>query len=104
MADYVFINNFNRGGELGISRNVFAKIALDAVTNSTLKTTVKAKEPVNVIFKKDGRVIISLKIELRKGSKATEVCSNLQEEIAHALDVYLESIPFEIEISVERIK
>ena len=28
----------------------------------------------------------------------------LQKEIAHALEVYVESIPFEVEISVDEIK
>ena len=100
MADYIYINKSNRGGELGISRQVFARLASAAVTHTSVKNSVKVKEPVKVVFKKDGRV----KLALRVSVKTTEVCEELQKEVAHALEVYAESVPFEIEIQVDEIK
>ena len=104
MADYIYINQSNRGGELGISRKVFARLAEAAVGHTSLKGSVKVKQPVKVVFKKDGRVEIGVRVAIKKGAKLTDVCEELQKEIAHALEVYVESIPFEIEISVDEIK
>ena len=104
MADYIYINQSNRGGELGISRKVFARLAEAAVGHTSLKGSVKVKQPVKVIFKKDGRVELGVRVTIKKGAKLTDVCEELQKEIAHALEVYVESIPFEIQISVDEIK
>lgn len=104
MADYIYINKSNRGGELGISRKVFARLAIAAVSHTSVKNSVKVKEPVKVVFKKDGRVKLALRVSIKKGLKATEVCEELQKEVAHALEVYAESVPFEIEINVDEIK
>ena len=104
MADYININQYDKGGELGISRKVFARLAEAAVGHTSLKGSIKVKEPAKVVFKKDGKVEIGVKVTIKKGSKLTEVCSELQKEIAHALEVYVESIPFEVDISVDEIK
>jgi len=104
MADYVRINQYDRGGELAISRNVFAKLALSAVKHANVKSDVAVKEPIKVVFKKDGRVLIKLHVAIKKGVKPTEISMEIQKEIAHALEVYVESVPFEIEISVDEIR
>lgn len=104
MADYIYINKSNRGGELGISRKVFARLATAAVSHTSVKNSVKVKEPVKVVFKKDGRVKLALRVSIKKGLKANDVCEELQKEVAHALEVYAESVPFEIEINVDEIK
>jgi uncharacterized alkaline shock family protein YloU len=104
MADYIYINQSNRGGELAISRNVFARLAEAAVGHTSLKGSIKVKQPVKVVFKKDGRVELNVRVAVKKGVKLTDVCEELQKEIAHALEVYVESIPFEIKISVDEIK
>ena len=101
MADYIYINKSDRGGELAISRKVFARLALAAVSHTSVKSMAKIKEPVKVVFKKDGRVKIGVHVSIKKGAKATDICLELQKEIAHALEVYVESIPFEVEISVD---
>ena len=104
MADYIYINKSDRGGELAISRNVFARIAEAAVGHTSLKGSVKVKKPVKVVFKKDGRVEVGVHVTIKRGVKLTEACLELQKEIAHALEVYVESIPFEIEVSVDEVK
>ena len=35
MADYIYINQYDRGGELAISRKVFARIAEAAVSHTS---------------------------------------------------------------------
>ena len=104
MADYIYINKYDNSGDLGISRNVFARLAEAAVGHTSLKNTVKVKHPVKVIFKNDGRVELKVQITAKKGIKVTDACLELQKEISHALEVYVESIPFEVQISVDEIK
>ena len=104
MADYIYINQYDRGGELAISRKVFARIAEAAVSHTSLKGSLKVKGPVKVVFKKDGKVSVSVHVSVKKGIKPTQACEELQKEIAHDLEVYVESIPFEVEISVDEIK
>ena len=104
MADYIYINQYARGGELAISRKVFARIAEAAVGHTSLKNSIKVKESVKVIFKKDGKVSISVHVSVKKGVKPTEACEELQKEIVRALEVYVESVPYEVEISVDGIK
>ena len=104
MADYIYINNYDKGGNLAISRNVFARLAEAAVGHTSLKGSVKVKQPVKVVFKKDGRVEVGVRVAIKKGAKLTDVCLELQKEIAHALEVYVESVPFEVEIQVDEIK
>ena len=104
MADYIYINQYDRGGELAISRKVFARIAEAAVSHTSLKGSIKVKGPVKAIFKKDGKVSISVHVSVKKGVKPTQVCEELQKEIARDLEVYVESVPFEVEISVDEIK
>ena len=104
MADYININQYDNSGDLGISRKVFARLAEAAVGHTSIKGSAKVKQPVKVVFKKDGRVEIGVKITIKKSANLTEACTELQKEIAHALEVYVESIPFEIDISVDEIK
>ena len=104
MSDYIYINQYDRGGELAISRKVFARLAEAAVGHTSLKSSVKVKQPVKVIFKKDGQVSVNLHVSVKKGVKPASACEELQKEIAHALEAYVESVPFEIEISVDEIK
>ena len=102
MADYIYINKSDRGGELAISRNVFARLAESAVGHTSLKNSVK--QPVKVVFKKDGRVEVGVHVTIKRGVKLTDACLELQKEIAHALEVYVEAVPFEIEVSVDEVK
>lgn len=104
MADYIYINDYDRGGELAISRKVFARLAEDAVSHTSLKSSLKVKGPVKVIFKKDGKVTVEVHVSIKKGVKPTQACEELQKEIAHTLEAYVESVPFEVEISVDEIK
>jgi len=104
MADYIYISKYDNSGDLGISHKVFARLAEAAVDHTSLKNTVKVKQPVKVVFKKDGRVEVAVNVTAKKGIKITEACVELQKEITHALEVYTESIPFEVAISVDEVK
>ena len=104
MADYIYINSSERGGELAISRKVFARLAEAAVGHTSLKGSVKVKQPVKVVIHKDGRVEVGVHVVVKRGVKLTDACLELQKEIAHALEVYVEAVPFEIEVSVDEVK
>lgn len=104
MADYIYINQYDTSGKLAISRKVFSRLAEEAVGTTSLKGAIKVKPPVKVIFKKDGRVEVDVRVKIKRGSNLTEACSELQKEIARVLETYVESIPFEIDISVDEVK
>lgn len=104
MSDYIRINHYERGGELAISREVFEKIVVDALNSPEVNKKAKAKDEVKVIFKKDGKVSIKVHLIVKKGEKPAEVSQMVQLEIARYLEVYVESVPVEIQISVDEIK
>lgn len=110
MADYIHINEYSsKNGELAISRRVFERIALDATNRVMEKDISKRKKfrifsPIKVVFKKNNDVLIKVFITINKGVKAQEISLAIQKEIAHDLATYVESVPFNIEVSVAEIK
>jgi len=108
MTDYVYIKNNSNLGEIGMSRKVFEQIALEA-TNRIQGASVSAKKrftldnPIQVSFRKDGKVDVLVTINLKKGQNANDVCLKIQEEVANAFLAYAESVPFNIEIKVASI-
>ena len=109
MADYIRINEHSTKGDLAISRKVLEKITDEAVNRVfgaevAVAKNVKIAEPTQISFKKDGTVNISVSILLKKGVNPQDVCVKIQQEVAHDLAIYTESIPFEIEISIADVK
>ncbi len=113
MADYVYIKNNSKDGEIALSRRVFEDLAVDA-TNRVLGASVsknksknklldKLYQPVKVTFHKNGQVEIKVTITMKKGLNAEKVCLAIQEEIAQSLLAYAESVPFEIQIKIAAI-
>ena len=109
MADYIRINEHSTKGDLAISRKVITKIVDEAVNRVfgaqiALAKNIKIASPTEVSFKKDGKVNIGVSILLKKGTNPQEICLKIQEEVAHDLAIYTESVPFEIEISIADVK
>lgn len=110
MADYVYIKDYSKNGNIAISRRIFEEIALDAVkhvSGASVSEKKKSKlssfslfNPVKVTFHKNGQVEISISIVLSKGVNASKVCLNIQEEVSSSLLAYTESVPFSIEVKV----
>src|SRR5574344_494793 len=110
MADYIYLQNYSRKGDMGISRRVFEMIATEATnrvngaTVSNAKNGVfKVSHPITCIFK-DGKVIINIHVTIKRGIKVNDVCLKIQEEVANSLMVMCEVIPFNINIKVAAIE
>lgn len=109
MADYIKIKNYAKG-DIAISRRVFESIASEAtdrVKGASVSRSRKSQfyltRPVQVSFKKNGQVEVSIQITLKKDENVAEVCKRIQEEVSASLMAYCESIPFDIEIKVASI-
>ncbi len=109
MADYIYIKNYSRSGEIGISRRVFEQIVSDAVSRvsgasispaATKKMPFNLNSPIKITFRIDGSVEIRISIILKKGVNSDKVCLAIQEEVARSITAYTESVPFQIELKV----
>ena len=113
MADYIYIKNCSKDGQIAISRRVFEDLAIEATNHvlgskgSTAKGKIRLLEklyhPVKVTFHSNGQVEIKVTITIKKGADVSKACLAIQEEIAQSLLAYTESVPFNIQIKVDSI-
>ena len=107
MVDYVKINPNNKNGDLMISRTVFESLATEATNKvkgaSIAKKGFKLSNPVTATFQKNGRVKITVSINLKKGANANEICLKIQESVASHLMAYAESVPFDVVTNIVEI-
>lgn len=110
MAEYVYIQNYTRKGAMGISHVVFDQIAAVA-TNLVSGATVK--ENPNDFFRlhkpitcsiKNGLVDVKIQVNISSGVNVSEVCLRIQEEVASALRMMTELVPFKIIVEVANIE
>ena len=121
--DYIGITNYNRLGEMGISRNAIRSIAIYAVNNvkgakvyfPTLKRLERKKKEteinlftlpsgVKVALSKDGRAFIKIDVIVNFGSNAAEIAKNIQKEVAEAVAMMCESLSYEVSIKIVRVE
>ncbi len=113
MADYIYIKNLSKDGQMAISRRVFEDLAFEA-TNRVLGASVnkiktkirllaKLYHPVKVTFHKNGQVEIKVTITVKRDVNVNDVCLAIQDEIAQSLLAYAESVPFDINIKVASV-
>lgn len=112
MSDYVKINAGSKKGDLLISRSIFEQLATEAtnrvngasVSKSNRRRLFNLSRPVQAVFQKNGRVKITVSIDLKKGTNANEICLKIQEEVANSLMAYTESVPFDVQIDIVEIR
>ncbi len=110
MAEYVYIQNYTKRGNLAISTSVFDQIVTtvaERMSGVKLKSKGKSKfslrKPSHTEVK-NGRINTDIEVVLSKDSNVNEVCLQLQEEIADALTSMTEFIPFSINVKVVGIE
>ena len=108
MAQYVYINNYTKNGDLAISYHVFYQIAEHAA-NKVKDAEVKSKanpfqifKPISISIKK-GLVTVQLSVNIKRTANITQVSLAIQEEIANSLSAYTEMIPFKIDVKVANL-
>ena len=107
MADYLHINEYSaNSGELAISDKVFARVATHAANRVIKKHSndVRLSSPIKVSFKGDSQITIKVSISIRKGVKLSSISYEIQTEIARQMEVYVESVPFDIDVSIVEFK
>lgn len=110
--DFYYLNNYSKRGDMGISHKAFTTIVETATNNVTGAAVVnkrkknvlfQMKNPVKVTFRKDGKLDILLDVSVKKGASVEKVCSDIQNNVADALMMMCETIPFNIRIKVSSI-
>ena len=114
MASYVFIQNYSRLGNIGISGYTFQQIAEEATKNIegvALKDeegnpngSWELSRPISVAILDNTRVDINVSINLIGKLNVHQTCVRIQESIAEKLLLSAEIIPFRINVKVVSIK
>ncbi len=109
MKNYVMINNYGRLGTMGISINAIASIATKAV-NSFRGVSIKSKKAlfsvdkgVKITLGKDGRAIVSIDVILPSDSPVKTTCLNIQKEVASAISLMCDTVPYDVKIKVVKV-
>lgn len=104
MAQYVYIQNYNKQGKMGISEAVFDQIA-EIATNAVSGAHVSKKrfftlpEPVKCNIR-NGEVTVKISVNVSAGINVKTLSKTVQESIAQSLNIMTEHIPFKIRIDV----
>lgn len=103
MAEYVYIQKYNKQGIMGISYQVFDKIA-EIATNEVSGATVSRKryslsKPVRCTIR-SGTVNVKISVKVSPNTNAEEVANEVRENVALSLTQMTELIPFDIDVEV----
>lgn len=110
MADYVYIQNYARRGNLAISNSVFDEIISIAIENmkgvkikKQLKSLFFLQKPVHCEIKK-GRILADINVIISSEFNVNDVCVRIQQEVADAITCMTEFVPFQINVKVVGIE
>lgn len=121
--DYIGITNYNRLGEMGISRNAVRSIALSAVSKvpgarvyapkqekkkkkkeTALSELFTLPSGVKVAISKDGKATIKIEVVVKEGSNASEIAKSIQKEVADSILMMCENLAYEVSIRIARVE
>ena len=109
--DYILINNYSRQGTMGISRQAIASIASSAVStvsgaqvSSSRRVPFTIDSGVRVSFDKEGKAVVKIDVIIAPNSEVpvTKVCRQIQEEVASAISLMCDTVPYDVKINVKR--
>ncbi|MCI2111276.1 MAG: Asp23/Gls24 family envelope stress response protein [Bacilli bacterium] len=107
---YYRLENYGKNGTTAISLSTFEAIATIAASSLEDVTVTKKRKdfwltkPVSASLKKDGRVQVSLEVNVKKGAKVDETCTKIQQEVASAIEMMCETVPVRIIIKVAALQ
>ena len=112
MAEYVYIDNYAKKGKIGISLNVFDELVTNALSNVAgismssahmkRNQNVRLNRPVQTTIRR-GIVHVWVAVDVTKGTDLQVVTRNIQDEIASALLMATEQVPFDVQVKVVSI-
>lgn len=112
MAEYIYIDDYSKRGKIAISYRVF-----DALVNEAL-SKVNGITKSSKMLKKDQRfrlnrpimtsihrgiVHVLVTVDVAKGNSLQKITSNIQEEVNNTLLLATETVPFNVQVKVEKI-
>ncbi len=109
MAEYVYIKDYSKRGQLGISKHCFETIVSE-VTNKVGGVSI-SKPSTPFFFHKpvkcsiyENKLTVDIQVVIRNGYSVDEICSSIQNDVAEALTQMVEVVPFQIKIKVAGIE
>lgn len=110
-SSYYYLNSYQKRGKMGISRKAFEDIATLAASglqgvsvNKRSNSFFNLTSPVRAIFRKDGRVEVQIEVSLKKDSPVHDICLKIQEAIASAISMMVETVPVSIAVHVMKFR
>lgn len=112
MNEYIYINDFQKRGTLGISNVVFEKIVTSNLANLSflslkkddlrVNTRAVLHSPVKVSINRE-IVHIAVYIDVKKGENIQEISMLINNEIANNFVYSIDTIPFDVQVKVVRL-
>lgn len=112
MAEYIYINDFSKRGKIAISYHVFDSLvneALSRVSGITKSSKMLKKDqrfrlnrPILTTIHR-GIVHVLVTVDVAKGNNLQKITSNIQQEVNNTLLLATETVPFNVQVRVEKI-
>lgn len=114
MGNYVYVKNTSRSGKLGISRKVFENIVYNVINSYSDAKIIESKrskiykyfeleQPIKILFKKDGIIEITIPVCINQKTNAHDLCLSIQKDVSSALQTFINSLAFIVNVEVVTI-
>lgn len=112
MAEYIYIDDLSNRGKLAISYRIFDSLVNEALSrvNGITKSSKMLKRdqrfrlnrPIMTSIHR-GIVHVLVSVDVAKGNNLQTIVSNIQEEVNNTLLLATETVPFNVQVKVEKI-
>ena len=112
MADYVYLDDYSKKGELGISYRVFDQLVTSALLNvkgitksqKQIKKNqfIRLNRPVQTYIVRD-IVHVWIYIDVVKGKNIQAIVNEIQDEVYNSLMLITEQVPVNVQVKIESI-
>ena len=112
MAEYNYIDDYYKRGKIAISYRVFDTLVNEALSkvNGITKSSKMLKKdqrfrlnrPIMTSIHR-GIVHVLVTVDVAKGNSLQKITSNIQEEVNNTLLLATETVPFNVQVKVEKI-
>lgn len=108
MAEYIYIEDYLKKGNLGISKNVFYFLAKQTINRIpgispskkySKKDIFRLNKPLEISIK-HGIVHVSVQVDVVKGTNIQEISKIISDEINNVFLISTEHVPFDVQVKV----
>ena len=109
---YVNINNYNKKGAIGISRQAIDTIVRRTVdnipgvrfSNKTKRYIFDYNRKLNVIIHKNESIDVSIDVKVKQEVEIQPLCLKIQQEVTSAISLMCETVPLKVSVRVVGIQ